>query len=261
MRSTRSTSSSQSNENDIPEWSPGRMRVFGRVQIPKKFNAESDVTHRRVDYCFPVDLIYASDKENMSKTAVQPDVSSLQEYCHALPSFPPGKVVPHRESDTSFPPTLVQTIIRPSDNTLVCLREMKRVMKRISTQVEELDEKEASEWLEKQHHEARRNKKKQTGNSKTTEPKSKKSKNSTSDGVPKRLLKRKRFHNFCPNILAHDFLAFRRLDRVFHRHTVRLEDFASSNGTSVAPVVSSAMIKSRPFLIFSLSGDLFLQEQ
>mmetsp|Transcript_19363 Transcript_19363/g.28025 ORF Transcript_19363/g.28025 Transcript_19363/m.28025 type:complete len:96 (-) Transcript_19363:1313-1600(-) len=34
------------------------------------------------------------------------------------------------------------------------------------------------------------------------------------------VLKRKRFHNFTSTVMAHEFLAYRRLDRFFHRATL-----------------------------------------
>ena len=58
------------------------------------------------------------------------------------------------------------------------------------------------------------------------------------------VLRRKRFHNFTHRGMAHEFLAFRRLDRFYHRATVRFND-----------------IGDRPFMIDSLTGDLFLHGQ
>ena len=33
------------------------------------------------------------------------------------------------------------------------------------------------------------------------------------------VLRRKRYHNFTPNLMAHEFLAFRRVDRFYHKST------------------------------------------
>ncbi|KAL7538847.1 hypothetical protein ACHAXR_009138 [Thalassiosira sp. AJA248-18] len=251
MASSRSTSSSTPNETR--EWSPGRVRVFGRVTIlQKKFNAETDVTRRRLEYCFPADLMFASEREDLSKTAVQPETSSLQEYCDSLPSFPPGN---RPYPSDCHNPRHEQKLLgnRPNEKTLAYLYQMKKVMKRVTTQVEEIEDNDAGAVLEKEFHDAKRKKKKQRKGPKDKESSTKGKKDEISRPLSsKRVLKRKRFHNFCPSILAHDFLAYRRVDRVFHRGTIRLEGPPSSDGT---------MIKDRPFVVFSLTGDLFLQEQ
>jgi len=117
-------------------------------------------------------------------------------------------------------------------------------MKRISTDADAL--------LEKECHDAKRNK------TKTTEKQGSSTADQTIDAdeeppsrpLSKRLLKRKRYHNFCPKILAHDFLAYRRVDRIYHRATLR------PNCSS-----KSMMINNRPFIVISFTGDLFLQEQ
>ncbi|KAL9188493.1 hypothetical protein ACHAXT_006871 [Thalassiosira profunda] len=242
MRRTRETSPLSSEDTGV--WSPGKIRVFGRAAIPKsKFDAETDSSHRRIDYCFPADLLYASE-EDTSKTAIQPDASSRQEFFDSLPTFPPGNIPPTRALDSN----------RPDDKTLAYFYRMKKVMKRLTTQVEELDEKDAGAVFEKKLHDAKRKKKKQKGpkadssTAKATAPSAKDFPVSSM-----RLLRRKRFHNFCPNILAHDYLAFRRVDRIFHRASIRLEE---SSG-----LAESGVIQRRPFFVFSLSGDLFLQEQ
>ena len=138
-------------------------------------------------------------------------------------------------------------------------------MKRISTQVEELNDNDAGAILEKEFHDAKRKKKK---TKKRSDPDCFLS-NTTinTDDVSasrplssKRLLKRKRYHNFSPRILAHDFLAYRRVDRIFHRTTIRLGGLSGTDSVG-APKLSSAVIDNRPFIVISLTGDLFLQEQ
>jgi hypothetical protein len=63
------------------------------------------------------------------------------------------------------------------------------------------------------------------------------------------VLRRNRYHNFTPKVMAHEYLAYRRLDRFFHRCTVRCDE--GGNFTE----------SGRPFLGLSLSGDLFLNGQ
>ncbi|KAL3921436.1 MAG: hypothetical protein SGILL_002749, partial [Bacillariaceae sp.] len=61
-------------------------------------------------------------------------------------------------------------------------------------------------------------------------------------------LKRKRFHNFTASVMAHQYLAYRRLDRLYHRATLEL------------PYETDAKQKSK-FACLSMSGDIFLTGQ
>jgi tRNA U38,U39,U40 pseudouridine synthase TruA len=242
------------------EWSPGRIRVFGRVAIQqKKFNAETDVTHRRVDYCFPASLLFISSREGSSHTALRSRATTLQEFCDSLPSFQPGSKACLASINGPYNN-------RPDEKTLSYLHEMKQIMKRISTQVEELNDCDAAAVLEKDFHDAKRKKKKQTNKGNRSEIVTSNTTSNTDESTPvrphssKRLLKRKRYHNFCPRILAHDFLAYRRVDRIFHRATIRLEGISDTDNVE-SPTLSSTDAKNRPFIVISLTGDLFLQEQ
>jgi hypothetical protein len=63
-------------------------------------------------------------------------------------------------------------------------------------------------------------------------------------------LRRKRFYNFTENVMAHDFLAYRRLDRMYHRATLDLppsNDDKSTIGTT-----------SHKYIVLSMSGDVYL---
>lgn len=62
------------------------------------------------------------------------------------------------------------------------------------------------------------------------------------------VLKRKLYHNFSRSALAHDFLSYRRVDRFFHRATIRYSSMSQTAST-------------RPFIILSAKGDLFLNGQ
>lgn len=242
------TMSKSSAMREFKDWSPGRIRVFGRVSIPqKKFNAETDVTHRRVDYCFPADLLYASSRESLSQSALQINALSLQGFCDSLPTFRPtlNPRKPKSVDDDNDDGNIEDDQSRHMHaNTLSYFLSMKQIMKRIST--------DAAALLEKECHDAKKNK------TKTTEKQGSSTADQTIDAndeppsrpLSKRLLKRKRYHNFCPKILAHDFLSYRRVDRIFHRATLR------PNCSS-----KSMMIKNRPIIVISFTGDLFLQEQ
>ena len=255
MASDKSVEAIESNE-----WSPGRIRVFGRITITqKKFNAQTDVTNRRIDYCFPASLLFANDRERFASNL--PDVSSLQEYCDGFKSFPPGNKPLLARTDSGY--------IRPSDEMLTYLLTMKKVMRRIATQVEELTD--AGSKLEKEFNQSSKRKKKKKKQRKrdnkrtisrddasSNKPsKVDKQPSTNTDSKPTsspssktRLLKRKRFHNFTKRILAHNHLAYRRVDRIFHRASIRLQD-----------EISTTTIKNRPFIVFSLTGDMFLHEQ
>ena len=272
--STSSPSKSTSTNNKYQKWSPGRMRVFGRISIThKRYNPETDSTHRRVDYCMPADLLFTSKREGLSKTAVQPETASLQEFFNSFLSFPPGNK-PHSASDGSVSHTQYPlNTNRPNVTTLNYLSKMKKIMKKITTQVEVIDTKDEGSILEKEFHDAKRKKKKMKGHKnnaskdeKSSTPTAKNDQRESSTTNPNkpqsstRLLKRKRYHNFCPTILAHDFLAYRRVDRIYHRATIRLEAEAESDTPGISAVPSTT-IKNRPFIVFSITGDMFLQEQ
>ena len=277
-------------QTKMNDWSPGRIRVFGRLTMPqKKFNPETDIVHRRVDYCFPADLLYVNDDNTtMSDSAVQLQVETMQRFFDKMVSFPPGnkpaRVLPdagtaadrRKEDDYVEAPVnrdrdkFRPAIRRPDDATLTYLYNMKKVMQAFTTQVEDVDQNDSGAMLEKKFSESKRIKQKQHNSSKQDkkkqkEPQKKKhrkqkqdeGKKETNDqtNLPaKRFLRRKRFHNFSPNVLAHDFLAYRRLDRIYHRGTIRL-DSTTQDGSK------SEESTPRPFVVFSLTGDLFLHQQ
>ncbi len=299
------------------DWSVGRVRIFGRVAISnKKFNAEMDVVHRRVDYCFPADLLYVSDHDKrlqsdqvpISETAVQSKVPTLQDYFDSLPCFPPGnkpfRVVKQSDQDVRHPNetgqsnpqagsychseeysssntrSLRPSIPRPNETTLTYLHALKKLMQRFTTKVEELNLKDEAAVLEKEFHEKKRKKQRESKKKRSRNSNGNERDNSRSVGgkdkeclqhcekdecpaeasepAGKRVLRRKRFHNFCPNILAHDFLAYRRMDRIYHRGTIRLQD----EHRDLEPISAKQItMNDRPFVVFSLTGDLFLREQ
>ncbi len=89
----------------------------------------------------------------------------------------------------------------------------------------------------------------------TQEPKLKKNtkKRPAAKAKKANVLKRKRFHNFTEKSMAHDYLTYRRLDRIYHRATLRFPDdnveVPEKNGESTT------------YLVLSLSADLFLTGQ
>jgi hypothetical protein len=62
--------------------------------------------------------------------------------------------------------------------------------------------------------------------------------------------------------MAHEFLSYRRLDRFYHRATLRFSVEADSNGMKYSGSGSRVdMQRQRPFLALSMLGDLFLVGQ
>ncbi len=271
-------------KSSCKDWSPGRIRVFGRLSIPqKKFNPETDVVHRRVDYCFPADLLYVSKVSNdhlsMSDTAVQLQTKTLQDFFDKMPSFPPG--VPARVFDASDTSTTrrneddyqeaplgreFRPSVRPDDTTLTYLFKMKKVMQAFTTQVEDVNPNDSGAVLEKKFSEMKRNKqkeqprKKKQRNQARQNPKRENNKEETrsTKAKTKRFLRRKRFHNFSNRVLAHDFMSYRRLDRIYHRATLRLNSTHEDKNCSQS---DRQLVQNRPFIVFSLTGDIFLYEQ
>lgn len=76
----------------------------------------------------------------------------------------------------------------------------------------------------------------------------------------RRLLKRKRFHNFTENLMAHEYLACRRLDRFYHRATLKF----SSQGENLShsdETIKMGDPNASTYIVLSMSGDMFLTGQ
>ena len=278
--------------NPTNKRSAGNIKVFGRVHIPnKRFNPEADIVHRRVDYCFPADILLPPTSK-VSDTALSPDKSfSVQEFLDTFQSFPPGnksyRVIDisekgqHNDSDKTifFKNEAMPAFVRPNENTLKYLARLKKLMQKFQTQVEILNLNDEGAMLEKSMHETKR--KNQTSQKKRNRVDGEKSaahidqdvideteevqaakeddsdveENNDEDMIDeksanvKRLLRRKRYHNFSPNILAHDYMAYRRVDRFYHRGTIRLDEEDAD----------TTMI--RPFFVFAFKGDIILHQQ
>ena len=210
--------------NDLHEWSPGMIRVFGRVSIPqKKFNAETDVTHRRVDYCLPADFLYSPTKEGLSKTSVQPDAVSFQDFCDSIPSFYPD--------NTTYSADSLHDHSCPGGSVKAYLNRMKKIMKRITTPPDDNDDTAQLGEVYAVEKRKAKQKKGHENSSSNAANRNEESHDSKPQPSSKRVLKRRRYHNFCPSILAHDFLSFRRVDRMYHRATIRVDE--NSSGTDM----------------------------
>ncbi|KAL7509272.1 hypothetical protein ACHAXN_006317 [Cyclotella atomus] len=170
---------------------------------------------------------------------------------------------------------------RPNENTLRYLSRLKKLMQySFQTQVEELNSEDKGAVLEKELNDNKRKNQKapqkkrirveckdngkscnntaeeddKAANDDIGENDDEMAGESTSEATKvKRLLRRKRYHNFSPNVLAHDYLAYRRVDRFYHRGTIRPEMDKDT--------VSVTTINNRPFFVFSLTGDILLHQQ
>jgi len=275
-------------ETKLSTLTTGEIRVLGRLDMPqKKFNAEMDVSHVRVEYLLPADFLWTAE------------TTTRHDFFQTLPNFCAGPQ-PHVERSSTN---------KPSSASLTYLYKLKKLMQLLTTRIVDLDTSDPAAVMEKEFHlqKRQRNRKKQQdekrrnrdrrrnkngdkkddgdkqghGNGNMIEEKSdsrtsssvkheslhengdaavdgkKKSANGssaensntnktaskdTANKTGSRILKRRRFHNFTPRVMAHEFLAYRRLDRFYHRATLRFD-------------------KERPFLALSLTGDLFLQGQ
>ena len=97
-----------------------------------KFNAEKDVSHRRVEYLLPVDCLVTTQHG--------------RDFFDALPCFADG-VVPNHHNVKA---------VRPSSAVLTYLTNVKKIMKSLSTQIVELDRDDAAAVLEKGFHDQKR---------------------------------------------------------------------------------------------------------
>jgi len=200
------------------------IRVLGRMDMPfAKFNAEMDVSHRRIDYLLPLDFFHDANQQALSKQA----------FFDSLPSFSAGYLSKEQKE-----------LQRPKPETLAYLHQLKRQRQLLTTPIVELDPNDTAAILEKEFHlKKRRRQKKNNSNKEGVAKRIDQEKDEKTFGpVTGNVLRRRRFHNFTPRGMAHEFLAFRRLDRFFHRATLRLHH-------------------GHPFLVLSLTGDLFLNGQ
>ena len=86
------------------------------------------------------------------------------------------------------------------------------------------------------------------------------------EGKKTNILKRKRYHNFTEKMMAHDYFAYRRLDRIYHRATMNFP-MGNNNinndieGVSLDTETIVNNNNSIRYIALSISGDLFLTGQ
>ncbi len=207
----------------------GKIKVFGRLTVSKKFNAEVDVSHRRIDYLLPADLIYGPYVKNLGH--------SLQQFCDYLISFNRGQ--PSLQSN--------------EHGLLTYLHNCKRKMQSLCTGFEAIDLDDKSN-INDTNVEEKKMDEEEDGEVQAQKEEEEAPPQANKNVVKK--MKRRRYHNFTPKMMAHEYLAYRRLDRVFHRATIRSREFEKN-----IPNMDIQSIDSKPFVVLSLKGDLFLNGQ
>jgi tRNA U38,U39,U40 pseudouridine synthase TruA len=284
------------------------IRVLGRQSMTvNNFNAETDVSHRRIEYLIPAEFLLPE--------------SRFQE-AGQLPSFSDGlrsrKFISDPNDDKNGDADADFVAIEdgtshhlpycqsPSPEILALLTSFKRKMQSLTTHIVDLDTNDIAAVFEKQSHaqkrqrnrEYRNNKGRSTkasctdnqheitvddadgpdanacddancveqnsDNSKSNLRKSKKKRTvlcSGPDNKKEMVLRRKRYHNFTPTVMAHEFLAYRRMNRFYHRATLRFDSLSPSARRDSSGADGRLASTSRPFLALSLSGDLFLTGQ
>ncbi len=289
--------SKQSNNNH----DDATVRVFGRLSIPKRFSAEMDVTHVRMDYLIPVDFLFHHEFENESQ-----EIKALDKFFDMFQSFQPTKTHTfHRRKNVPLHHT-------SGPDSLKYFHKLKKLMQSMTCQVVELDITNANDMLQKEFHEKKRafqrkkpkrttndflhttklemkesnqqivdklngddqfkdnciiendddtinNENRRKSSTKKSRNKndqnSKKNKNMTDK---KNVLRRRRYHNFSPRAMAHEFLTYRRVDRFYHRGTYRFEDKKLCSSPAQHDMIQQ---QNRPFALLSISGDNFLNGQ
>mmetsp|Transcript_18121 Transcript_18121/g.20910 ORF Transcript_18121/g.20910 Transcript_18121/m.20910 type:complete len:770 (-) Transcript_18121:7-2316(-) len=218
--------------------------IFGRVDMEHaKFNAEVDNTHCRMEYLLPVDFLYPNE------FAV-----SRSKFKNSFPSFSSGQGDQTKKHEP---------------NVLNFLFKEKKTMQLLTTSIVDFDPADKASAQEKEFHSIKQKRYKQQSKKnqyevvqginkeKIIERKdenkddAKKPNKTVSASRIKKLLQRRRFHNFTPRLMVHEYMAFRRLDRFYHRATIiRQGDTICSNNDT-----------NEIFFCFGLTGDLFLNGQ
>ncbi|VEU44711.1 unnamed protein product [Pseudo-nitzschia multistriata] len=238
------------------------VRIIGRQDMPNlRFNAEMDITYRRVEYVLPVDFFSWSPRN-----------AEFKEKIHETPIF---KENPKHDIDH------VKETTNPLDPaTKAFMMELKNFFKLLTTRVVKLDVTDEASVLEKgfsakklmkrkrdkKQRDAEDNRDKCAGCSTSTNAQQKGLEGASSsvdfkDSRPTKkvkptkkpkktnVLKRKRYHNFTEKLMAHEYLTYRRLDRIYHRSTLKF------------PMESESKMKTTSYMILSMSGDMFLTGQ
>lgn len=214
--------------------SPGKIRIFGRLTVPKKFNAEMDATHQKVEYLMPADFLLCDEGTRpICSSFIQPSSSlkdSLPLFFDSLPSFPPSSKTYYAPKSERKDDGVVRDSngdikhTRPSVETLQYFYKLKKLMQKMTTQIVELDLEDEEAVLAKTFHENKR-KKQRSGKKRNiriskieqqskdsndiikldhdSESKNENFSQRNNVKLKRNVLQRRRFHNFTPRLMAH----------------------------------------------------------
>ena len=213
LEGTQQILDQQFSKNDNITVTP--IRILGRQSVAhqfQKFNAEMDVSHRRIEYLLPMDFLSWSVGQHDLKTHLEQVPSFSENHKHTL-----GK-------HTELPDNA-----RPNEAVKQYLHDLKKLMQQLSTNIVHLDVTDESALLEKEFslqkrasHRRKNNKTNHTNNNNNKNPKKTKKQRPSDDntkvettndlvtnaleitnhGEGYKLLKRKRFHNFTETVMG-----------------------------------------------------------
>jgi tRNA U38,U39,U40 pseudouridine synthase TruA len=236
-RSGHSPDDNAPNSAVTPTHLLSRVILFGRRPTPgKTFHAEMDVTHRKVDYLLPAAFLGLDVTQERT----------------LLPSCQQDQVWTRPEDDMTSDSAEKEEKADITLRALKYMQQLKKAMQGLTTQIVKLDVRNTEAVEKKAAHVRKRQRlrKKQAQDLEAPIQKNVPRADARPSATPPKeavatgnVLERKRFHNFTPTVMAHEYLASRRLDRFFHKATIWPEG------------------SSRPFLVLSLTGDLFLKGQ
>eukprot|EP00536_Pseudo-nitzschia_multiseries_P002329 jgi/Psemu1/183298/e_gw1.30.169.1 len=219
------------------------IRILGRQDMPNnKFNAEMDITFRRIEYVLPMDFFTWSAKN-----------AKIEEKIQGIPIF--------KENHKHDIDHETKKAANLDDATKSFMLELKNYFKLLTTRVVELDVTDKVSVMEKEFSAKKLKKKKKkntdgerdgTANVSDNPQDVTKAKSSQKEKKTN-VLKRRRYHNFTEKLMAHDYLTYRRVDRIYHRATMK---FPTGNGEEL-----DSAGKKTTYMVLSMSGDLFLTGQ
>lgn len=234
--------SRSSSGDDISPVQAPRVILFGRRPSPgKAFHAEMDVTHRKVDYILPASFL---GLDAADERILLPPCQQDQVWNH------PQRNDEGKDDNTPSDGTEKDDKADITLRALMYMQQLKKAMQRMTTQIVKLDVSNTEAVEKKAAHVRKRQKLRKKPQdleqgAKREHPRTARPPAATTAPLVQQanVLERKRFHNFTPTVMAHEYLASRRLDRFFHKATLWTDGL------------------SRPFLVLSLTGDLFLKGQ
>lgn len=234
MATDNVVNSSTTQPNETVEEDCGRVVVYGCMPISKKFNAELDLTLRKVEYILPIDFfLQFLERYNMPNTTIQ-GIDKTQRYCDSLLTFQAGDLNIQPDLSTLRVLTLLKKLMQRftthcSDKSNISLATTKDKSSQTTNMAKSTVMASASRKGTKNVQKKNRNCNSSVNAIDNTverhQPREIRKEKITGSNVKDKpnILRRKRYHNFTPHVMAHEFLAFRRMDRFYHAATERFD--------------------------------------